>query len=400
MRLMSDMLSQEEIDALLSGGEPTKEEEVPSPPSTSPSTEFSEQAKDTIGEIGNISMGTAATTLSTLLNHKVVITTPKVALMSIKQLSEDYPLPFVGVEVRYKEGIKGTNLMVLKESDVKIITNLMMGQPPEATDDPITDLHLSAIAEAMNQMVGSSSTSLSEMFMKKIDISPPKAFQLDLQTPDLNQMVSDLDETFVRISFKMEVGDLIDSEIMQLIPIDFANEMVRILMPESAYLEVEDIPSGDSYSSQPIQPEMQVPYTADDDFMMDFDDSPAQTQTEQPRSVPPQRPRPQQNVDVQPAQFQSFEDSGPSYGVPENISLIQDVPLKVTVELGRTVKRVSEVLEFGPGTIVELDRIVGEPLDILVNGQYVAKGEVVVIDENYGIRVTDIVNPNKRFSKI
>ena len=156
MKLMSDMLSQEEIDALLSGGEPTKEEEVPSPSSASPNAEFSEQAKDTIGEIGNISMGTAATTLSTLLNHKVVITTPKVALMSIKQLSEDYPLPFVGVEVRYKEGIKGTNLMVLKESDVKIITNLMMGQPPEATEDPITDLHLSAIAEAMNQMVGSS----------------------------------------------------------------------------------------------------------------------------------------------------------------------------------------------------------------------------------------------------
>lgn len=392
---MSDMLSQEEIDALLSGGDSSDEAVLSDTEVDGAEVEFSEQAKDTIGEIGNISMGTAATTLSTLLNNKVVITTPKVALMSLKNLSKEYPLPFVGVEVRYKEGIKGTNLMVLKESDVKIITNLMMGQLPEATDDPISDLHLSAIAEAMNQMVGSSSTSLSEMFMKKIDISPPKAFQLDLQTPNLNQYVSDMDETFVRISFKMEVGDLIDSEIMQLIPIDFAKEMVKTLMPES----------GESETTQMTSPQPMP--SVDDDFMMDFDDTPMQvTPSAQPsaapqqQSTPPPVTRQQPHVNVQPAQFQSFDDSASGTSIPENIALIQDVPLKVTVELGRTVKRVSEVLEFGPGTIVELDRIVGEPLDILVNGQYVAKGEVVVIDENYGIRVTDIVNPNKRFSKI
>lgn len=393
--MMSDMLSQEEIDALLSGGDSSDDEPSSEAATTEEEIYFSEQAKDTIGEIGNISMGTAATTLSTLLNNKVVITTPRVALMSLKNLSKEYPLPFVGVEVRYKEGIKGTNLMVLKESDVKIITNLMMGQSPEATDDPISDLHLSAIAEAMNQMVGSSSTSLSEMFMKKIDISPPKAFQLDLQTPNLNQHVSDLDETFVRIAFKMEVGDLIDSEIMQLIPIDFANEMVQTLMPESGGSEAPT-----TTAPQPMP-------AANDDFMMDFDEATMPTApamqppaTPQRQSTPPPVAQPQPNVNVQPAQFQSFDDTASGTAIPENIALIQDVPLKVTVELGRTVKRVSEVLEFGPGTIVELDRIVGEPLDILVNGQYVAKGEVVVIDENYGIRVTDIVNPNKRFSKI
>ena len=396
MKMMSDMLSQEEIDALLSGGDAGKPD-TPAPKQETQGVEediqFTEQAKDTIGEIGNISMGTAATTLSTLLNDKVKITTPRVSVMSLKSLSEDYPLPFVGVEVRYKEGIKGTNLMVLREEDVKVITNLMMGQPADEIEDPISDLHLSAIAEAMNQMVGSASTSLSEMFMKKIDISPPKAFQLDLQTPDLNEYVSDLEESFVRISFKMEVGNLIDSEIMQLIPIDFANEMVRTLMPESGDVTPEQV---QTYEPEPAP----IPHTTDDkpsmqlpnDFQMDFDE---------PVSPGPQMPtHPQDNVNVQPAQFQAFDDPGKSAYIPENISLIQDVPLKVTVELGRTVKRVSEVLEFGPGTIVELDRIVGEPLDILVNGQYVAKGEVVVIDENYGIRITDIVNPHKRLSKI
>jgi len=222
---------------------------------------------------------------------------------------------------------------------------------------------------------------------------------MDLDSAELHQVVSDMDEVFVRISFKMEVGDLLDSEIMQLIPVDFANEMVRTLMPESA----EAAPAVTATAPvPPTKPEIpsQQDTSLGDDFMIDFDDEPQPSPPQQTptRKQPPKQP--EQNVNVQPAQFQSFDDAAPSYGVPENISLIQDVPLKVTVELGRTVKRVSEVLEFGPGTIVELDRIVGEPLDILVNGQYVAKGEVVVIDENYGIRVTDIVNPNKRFSKI
>ncbi|RQD67766.1 MAG: flagellar motor switch phosphatase FliY [Tindallia sp. MSAO_Bac2] len=398
---MSDMLSQEEIDALLSGGSnDTKTEEAEE---KAPKKEtFTEQEKDTIGEIGNISMGTAATTLSTLLNHKVVITTPRVSMMSLKEISEEYPLPFVAVEVRYKEGIEGTNLMVLKENDVKIITNLMMGQEPEITEDPISDLHLSAIAEAMNQMVGSAATSLSEMFMKKIDINPPKPFRLDMKTPDLNEYFSDLDENIIRISFKMEIENLIDSEIMQLIPLDFAKEMVRTLMPESAEEEAPQTsatkpeepkaptpePTPEPAYEEPAEPQSA---SADDggyDFDLSFDNEP-----EPANQI-------KKNVNVQPAQFQSFDEQPAERGIPENISLIQDVPLKVTVELGRTVKKINEVLEFGPGTIVELDRIVGEPLDIMVNGQYVAKGEVVVIDENYGIRITDIVNPNKRFSKI
>lgn len=385
---MSDMLSQEEIDALLNGGGDESSDQDKE--KNTEEVRFTDQEKDTIGEIGNISMGTAATTLSTLLNHKVVITTPKVSLMSLKEISEEYPVPFVAVEVGYKEGIEGTNLMVLRENDVKIITNLMMGQEPEKTDEPISDLHLSAIAEAMNQMVGSSATSLSEMFMKKIDISPPKPFRLDMKTPDLNEYFSNLDENLIRISFKMEIEGLIDSEIMQLIPLDFAREMVRTLMPESGDESVAAPPESTPEPSyeKPSPTQSVAANEKSQDFDLNFDEEP-----EPPRQV-------KKNVNVEPAQFQSFDEEPAGRGIPENISLIQDVPLKVTVELGRTVKKINEVLEFGPGTIVELDRIVGEPLDIMVNGQYVAKGEVVVIDENYGIRITDIVNPNKRFSKI
>ena len=187
---------------------------------------------------------------------------------------------------------------------------------------------------------------------------------------------------------------------MQLIPLDFAKEMVRTLMPESAEEpssqpetpKAEQAPTP-TPAPEPAFEEPATQYSASaglnaQDFDLSFDDEP-----EPPKQV-------KKNVNVQPAQFQSFDDQPEGRGIPENISLIQDVPLKVTVELGRTVKKINEVLEFGPGTIVELDRIVGEPLDIMVNGQYVAKGEVVVIDENYGIRITDIVNPNKRFTKI
>jgi len=378
---MTDMLSQEEIDALLSGSSVSSDfdkEEL----SNDFSDDFTDDEKDAIGEIGNISMGTSATTLSTLLGHRVSITTPKVSTTDIEELSTLYPLPFVAVDVRYKEGLEGTNMLVIKEDDVKIITDLMMGGTGVVSEDPLSELHLSAISEAMNQMVGSSSTSLSEMFAKKIDILPPRAFQINLGADDLTTAFADMKQRFVRIAFRMVIGDLIDSEIMQIIPLDFAKDMVEMLMrgglgseevaPTSINLERE------STSHQPTA----------------HGHSHSATRTEE-RKVE----KPRETVNVQPIQFQSFDNTS-TRSLPENIDLIHDVPLKITVELGRTVKKISEVLEFGPGTIVELDKIVGEALDILVNGQNVAKGEVVVIDENYGIRITDIINPSKRFAKL
>lgn len=385
---MSDMLSQEEIDALLSGSG------MDTSPSEDETFDFTEIEKDAIGEIGNISMGTSATTLSTLLGHKVTITTPRVSIITMQELSEQYPMPFVAVDVRYKEGIQGMNLLIIKVDDVKIITDLMMGGSGTVSSDPLSELHLSAISEAMNQMVGSSSTSLSEMFSKKIDIHPPRAFEMDLHSDDVHQTFTDDQEQLVKISFKMEIEGLIDSEIMQLIPIDFAKEMVELLMPTS---EVAD-----TKQPSPQEEVNQVNSTANDNYdeihnlMMNTSHS---SEVYEERLEEKQQSQKNPKVNVQPVQFQAFDQE--SYkGIPENIALIQDVPLKVTVELGRTVKRVNEVLEFGPGTIIELDKLVGEPLDILVNGQYVAKGEVVVMDENYGIRITDIVNPNKRFAKL
>ncbi|ABR48862.1 CheC, inhibitor of MCP methylation [Alkaliphilus metalliredigens QYMF] len=393
---MSDMLSQEEIDALLSGNANT--------PSDNDGIDegFTDDEKDVIGEVGNISMGTAATTLSTLLGQKVKITTPRVSVLTFEEIAQEYPLPFVAVDVKYKEGLEGVNLLILREKDVKIITDLMMGGEGVASEEPLSELHLSAIGEAMNQMVGSSSTSLSEMFGKKIDISPPHAFTLDLTSdvnaPEFIEHFQSPDKNFVRIAFRMVIGELIDSEIMQLIPLDFAKEITSTLLRGAQYTEEmpsEEIPN-ERMHTEPIahanseenritqEKSNQQPHLSDHD-------APVQ-QRQQPSLE-------NSKINVQPVQFQSFDQQS-NRGLPENIALIQDVPLSVTVELGRTVKKISEVLEFGPGTIIELEKVVGEPLDILVNGQYVAKGEVVVIDENYGIRITDIVAPAKRLSKI
>lgn len=408
---MTDMLSQEEIDALLKGSdEPTDSENTTNNDdnfnNNAEIVNFTEEEKDTIGEVGNISMGTAATTLSTLLGERVTITTPKVKVLTLEELTKQYSIPFVAVDVKYKEGLEGINLLILKREDVGIITDLMMGGDGKVEVDELTDLHLSAIGEAMNQMVGSSSTSLSEMLNKKIDISPPNAFVLDLTTDNLMKYFEDYtnyENAFVKIAFRMVIGDLIDSEIMQLMPIEFAKTIVKNLLYDMA-------DEGDDTYTDPIDEIEDIDMASIEEVYNDI--GPGQETMTSPnahidkggeqaasRPTPSPRPAPAEKVNIRPVQFESFDEPSVKGGMPENIALIQDVPLKVTVELGRTVKKISEILEFGPGTIVELDKLVGEPLDILVNGQYVAKGEVVVIDENYGIRVTDIVNPANRLVK-
>jgi len=385
MNYMSDMLSQEEIDALLRGTD--------IPINNKDSVEFTEEEKDAIGEIGNISMGTSATTLSTLLGQRVIITTPEVEIVTFEQLSSEYSLPFVAVDVKYKEGLEGTNILILKEEDVRIITDLMMGGNGKVEQGELTDLHLSAISEAMNQMVGSSSTSLSEMLRKKIDISPPDAFLLNLSTDNLLEHFSNFEGVLIKISFRMIIGELIDSEIMQLMPITFAKEIVKGLLNNMTSTSTSNVIEA-QHIDTPVQSK-----SADLGHVRNRENLYSTERNSYNNEEKSAQVNPNEKVNIRPVQFQSFDESSIKGSIPENISLIQDVPLKITVELGRTVKKISEILEFSPGTIIELDKLVGEPLDILVNGQYVANGEVVVIDENYGIRVTDIVNPGKRLSK-
>ncbi len=389
---MSEMLSQEEIDALLRGDSPVAPQDNSSSQADQ-SNDLTSEEVDALGEIGNISMGTSATTLFTLLNNKVNITTPKVSILTWEELSGQYNTPYVAVQVHYKEGLEGSNLLIMKEDDVRIITDLMMGGTGENSNEPISDLHLSAIGEAMNQMIGSSSTSLSTMFNKRIDISPPRAFILYFQNVgELEQF--NANEKVVKIAFRMEIGDLIDSEIMQLIPIEFARDLVSnlinnmegsegLVLPDKQAPQIK--PAAESKpNNQPKQPSRQT-------ILNNSYDERQQNE--------PARREDHKLVNVQPVQYQTF-DSEQWSAEKESIELIMDVPLEITVELGRTKKLIKDILEFGPGTILELDKLAGEPVDILVNGKYIAKGEVVVIDESFGVRITDIVSASKRLNKI
>lgn len=392
---MDGILSQEEINALLSnpGGAGAVTAEA----------ELSEAEIDAIGEIANISMGTAATTLFSLVNRKVEISTPVVSYATWDDVVTKYERPCVFIRIAYTVGLDGSNILVLKENDVKIITDLMMGGDGTNTEGELGELHLSAISEAMNQMMGSAATSLSSMLNKKIDISPPKADLIDL-TGEIDE--SEIDEflagRFVKISFRMEIGDLVDSEIMQLYPISFAKEMcagvTHNMEMDSSSMREKSAPAPEPAPAPKPAPAPQM--NAQPQMNMQMNPGMGQPMMGQPQmnmQMNPGMGQPMmgQPVNVQPAQFTAF--SGGNFGTyqPENIDLIMDVPLEVTVELGRTKKSISDILDFGPGKIIELNKIAGEPIDVLVNGKYVAKGEVVVIEESFGVRITEIVNSSK-----
>ncbi len=408
---MGDMLTQAEIDALLNGTS-SSEESTDSVSEYSSDDSLSSQEIDALGEIGNISMGTSATTLFTLLSQKVTITTPAVSLTTWGELSQSYSSQYVAVKVEYTDGLIGSNLLILKQDDVKVITDLMMGGEGVKVEGELTDLHLSAISEAMNQMIGSSATSMSSMFSKRIDISPPKAFIVSFGSSDPYGEF-EMDDKLVRIAFKMVVGNLIDSEIMQLLPMKFAKELVNTLFsssksaPASPQSQPEYIapPPPPPVTQQPVmqQPVMQQPVMQQPVMQQPVMQQPVM---QQPMMQQPMQgygfdggyhdmQRPRNPVSVQPAQFQAFDD-GLSAAEKKNIGLIMDLPLQVTVELGRTQKLIRDILEFGSGSIIELDKLAGEPVDILVNGKPIAKGEVVVIDESFGVRITDIIHPSKR----
>ena len=436
---MDGMLSQDEINALLSGmgsggddAESTGTATVTDTPdnnSAEDSFTLTESEKDAVGEISNISMGTAATTLSSLLSQKVNITTPKVEVATWDDLSREYDRPCVMMQISYKEGLAGNNVLILKENDVKIITDLMMGGTGTANpDEPLSELHLSAIGEAMNQMMGSAATSMSSMFNRKIDISPPVANLVETYNELDEGMPAFLNKPFVKVAFKMQIGDLIDSEIMQLYTKEFAQELLNMFTPSSddssnSQPQPEPQPASQAPVQQPApqaqpvqQPAPQAQSVQQPDMNMQQAGMMGQAVPQQgmamQQGMPMQgmpygygmpmqsmmgQPMPMQgyaqpqDVNVAPAAFQPFATDVNPISQKENIELIKDVPLEVTVELGRTTKSIKDILEFAPGTIVELNKIAGESVDVLVNGKYVAKGEVVVIEESFGVRITEII---------
>ena len=395
--MSDDMISQEEIDALLNGGssgddKPADDDKsadgavAAGGASSTSDVEITDIERDALGEIGNISMGGAATTLSVLLGRKVSITTPTVSISNMSQLKEKYPIPFLVVEVGYSIGIEGNNVLCIQAKDAAIIADLMMGNDGTNPDEELSEIHMSAVSESMNQMMGSVATSLSSMFNKKVDITPPVVTLVDFGTAEVVSKLLDKVDPIVQASFRMEVDGLIDSEIMQLLPLDVAREMVDALMNQQPDVddEEEEIAAA---TAAPAAAPASAPAAA------------AAAPATNGYGAQPMQPHVASNVPVQSAQFTPLS-TVPVQINDANIGLILDVPLQVNVELGRTKKSIKEILDLTKGSIVELDKLAGEPVDIMVNGKYLAKGEVVVIDENFGVRITEIVSPLERAARL
>ena len=394
--MSNGFLTQEEINALINGGavdtpeeeKAITEEEVQVETQVQENTILSMEEevllsdieKDLLGEIGNISMGSASTALYQLVNHKVNITTPVVTITTLREIKSNFATPNIILDVEYVSGIDGRNILMMKVEDATIIADLMMGGDGTNKKDVLTEIEVSAVQEAMNQMIGSAATSMATMFLREVNISPPTSTIWE----DMNTSISDKideDEKIVQISFKLEIGEILSSGIMQVLPFKTAKKIVSIMMGEeevavsTAETVVEEIVPKEIVS-EPVQ-------------------MPVETYSS-PAPVP-QQAAPQ--VEVQKASFAPLSASKSSETY-DNIDLILDVPLQISVVLGRTKKSIKEVLSLGSGSLIELDKLADEPVEVLVNGKTIATGEVVVIDENFGVKVTNIVSGAERVKSL
>lgn len=404
-----DYLSQEEIDALLRQSSGSEDEGAPAAAASEGGELAVDQfltplEQDALGEIGNITFGSAATALSTLLGRKVDITTPQVSMIARDQFVNEFPKPHVAVHVRYVDGFEGINSLVIKSHDAQVIADLMLGGEGNVSGDDLNEIHISAVQEAMNQMMGSSATSMSTIFNRFVNISPPDVDIMDVKS-NTGTANMPTDHYFVKVSFRLKIGDLIDSTIMQLLTVPFSKELVESLIGSAASEPAAPVspppasptlakPAQAAAPAQPQMPAQQQPAAA----MPPMGGYPPYSEPSHPQTLGGAGMN--RNVNVQPVQFSSFQGGSAPQVDETNLGLLLDIPLKVTVELGRTKKQIKEILELSQGSIIELDKLAGEPVDILVNNKLIAKGEVVVIDENFGVRVTDIVSQWDRVQKI
>lgn len=360
-----NFLSQEEINTLLGKASDNSENDK---------FVLGDIEKDILGEVGNISMSTAATTLSSILNHQVKITTPRVSWTPIEQIRKECEVPKVVAIIEFKAGINGNNLLMMDVRDASVIADLMMGGDGSNTLEELDDLQLSAVSEAMNQMIGSASTSMATMFNKSVDILPPDVTVWKENVGELPEKFTK-EDNICKIAFDLTVEGLIESEIMQVFTRESVEEIVSIMTGnDEQYLEE----------------------TQAETLKMDSEVVEKVVVQEEPARVE----RPAEKVVVQKPSFPPLDPSEGESSRPRNLDLIMDVPLEFSVVLGKTKKTIKDVLSFNNGSVVELNKLADEPLEIYVNGKLIAHGEVVIINENFGIRITKILSKEQRVQRL
>ncbi|ODN31250.1 flagellar motor switch phosphatase FliY [Fervidobacterium thailandense] len=354
--MSNDFLSQEELDALL--------RQIDT---------LTDMEKDMIGEVGNIILGAGATALSNILGRKVDISTPTVEVKPLSELRNELSGEKVCVVIHFEGAVSGINALVLEKLVAAEIADIMMGGMGAVQSEELDELKLSALGEAMNQMMGSAATSLSDMIKRPVNITPPQVEVLDFSKPDVQfPPVGALDEKVAKVNFTMEIEGLEPAKFFLAMPIPFVKKLYDMIFTPVKEEKPAPAPSAPTKPTQ------------------------AATVTQIPKKEE------KSAVAARPVQFEDFgktqtTPSTQELVLDERLQLLFDIPLNVTVELGRTKLTLKEVMELGVGSLIELDKLTGEPVDIYVNNKLIARGEVVVIDENFGVRITEIVSPKERF---
>ena len=446
---------------------------------------FSSIEIDAIGEILNISLGASATAISTMLGKRVDITTPDVNIISFDEFDYADLEPAVGVEITYVSGLSGSNIMLLKRHDVKVIVELLMGMEMSDEEFELNEMNMSAVCEVMNQMMGASSTALSEFLGEVVNISTPVSFEVG-EPEEFKKKCFDGQEYMVVVNFNLKIDELVESRFMYLMTIQLAKRLVSVFglghdedddiittetpapvqtaepEPSNKTMSQEEIEalmqqqtpepeleaSNKMMSQEEIEALMQqqtaAPEPEPSNKMMSQEEIEAlmqqQTATPQPAPTPqpvapqqavapqaqaapvndmqqqmmqmmqmmqqqmmamqqmqPQAAAPQQRsqrmIEAHPLDTPQFSTVADSLGEEqtENLQLIMDVPLEISVEIGRTKKLIKDILELSSGSLVVLDKLAGEQVDVYANGQCIAKGDVVVVDDNFGVRITEVI---------
>jgi len=372
---------------------------------------FNSMEIDMLGEILNISLGASATSASNMLSRRVEITTPEVEVVSKENFQYDSLEPAIGVGVDYVEGIKGKNVMIFKRMDIKAIVEILMGGI-EIPDDEfeLNEMNISAVRELMNQMMGGAATSISEFLGCTIDITPPTSFEITDREFIKTEYFPDA-ENLVLIGFDFTIQDAINTKFLSVMTVELAREIISRFDMLSARSSDEDIDINEQIEkgwkdSEPklVQEatvvEKQIEKEPQKEVKAEIKEEPKEVKKEEQQQVSKPKAKPKLKresggtklIEVKTPQYEDFQlGNGADDKEATNYDLIMDVPLQVSVELGRTVKQVKDIMEFTEGTLVVLDKLVGEFADLYVNGQLIAKGDVVVIDDSFGFRVSEII---------
>ena len=410
---------------------------------------------DAVGEILNISLGSSATAISNLLDTRVDITTPVVTVVTKEEFEMSRIEPAVGVEITYIEGLEGSNVMLLKRHDVKVIVEMMMGFEIPEDQFVLDEINISAVCEVMNQMMGASATALSEFFGKVVNISTPVSFELKDEREFIDKYFTD-DSPWVVISFVLKIADKLESEFFNVMPIELAKSLVKGFLPDDydaspapapapakeapapaasapaassggvlSQEEIERLLNGGGGQEAPAaapapaasapapvpqpapdvapvsQPQVQAGAAGSEMAQMMqmqmqmMQQMMQQMMASQQALAQPREPHQPKTIHTQPAAQPNLRQDAVLEGEQEeNMELIMGVPLEISVEIGRTQKLVKDILEFSKGSLIVLDKLAGEQVDLYVKGRCIAKGDVVVVEDNFGIRLTEILKPN------